>query len=78
MANKELMKRYYDFINWYDPYYAGDDETPADTDGALYNLIQIYRELSKDRADDRELIKCKIRLGDLLLSFRAAGFKVVV
>ena len=78
MAQKELMKRYEDFINWYDPYNASGDDMETEPEAAIYNLIEIKKDLALDGSDDREIIEAKIRVNDLLLKFRGAGFKVIV
>lgn len=78
MTQKELMNRYEAFINWYDPYNVGGDEMEAEPEGAKYNLIEIKKDLALDGSDDREIMEAKIRVNDLLLKFRDAGYKVVV
>lgn len=81
MTQKELMKKYNDFISWYDPYNMGGDDaetTETTPEGAIYNLVEIKKDLALDGSDDREIIDAKIRVNDLLLKFRDSGYKVVV
>ena len=72
----DLMLRYTAFINWYDPYNVSGDEIEQDPARALNNLKAIYKDLDDGIPDDRELVQARIRIRDLFLSFKAAGFKV--
>lgn len=79
----ELKRKYFNFIDWLDPYNE-DAELPEDErleqslDDMLYNLIEIRKDWGFDNPSEEWEVQAAIMINDLLLRFRDAGLKVVV
>lgn len=83
MTVTELKKKYFDFIDWLDPYNedAGlpeDERLEQSLDDMLYNLIEIRKDWGLDDPKEGWETEAAIMINDLLLQFRDAGLKVVV
>lgn len=83
MTLEELKIKYCRFILWYDPYTDSDsaddpDRFPDTVEGMIYNLTEIFRELTADTSGDEDIETAAALARSLLADFREAGFKVSV